>query len=157
MSLSSSPSFSSLTSWSMQHINDIFEAPSDEESLRAVDTTFSRHVEASVNGKPIQYRDIQRMVLALRTNSNLTVSWQQAQESPDDAATNQSGKFNGSYIIKGIQRTLPDSNKWAEFERHKKVEVEIEPLAEDASYDSRKITRLAFVATDVRVPHQASL
>lgn len=128
----------------MQHINDIFEAPSDEESLRAVDTTFSRHVEASVNGKPIQYRDIQRMVLALRTNSNLTVSWQQAQESPDDATTNQvisyiyamlkasmlkaafyqSGKFNGSYIIKGIQRTLPDSNKWAEFERHKKVEVE---------------------------------
>jgi hypothetical protein len=128
----------------MQHIKEVFEAPSDEESLQALDSTFSRTVDASVNGKPIQYRDLQKMVLGLRTNSNLTVLWQRAQELPDDATTNQvnsyidmvlvasmlkatlyqSGKFNGAYIIKGIQRTLPGSNRLVEFERHKTVEVE---------------------------------
>jgi hypothetical protein len=126
----------------MEHINQIFEAPNDEESLRAVDTAFSRSIEASVNGKPIQYQDIQGMVLSLRTNSNLKVLWQRAQELPDDATTNQvspyidmsiasalkavfqSGKFHGSYIIRGIQRTLPGSNRLVEFERRKTVEVE---------------------------------
>lgn len=86
--LSSLP-LTSLTVWSMQHIRDVFEASSDEEALQALDNTFARNVEATVNGRPIQYQDIQGMVLALRKGSRLKVSWQQARELPDDASTNQ--------------------------------------------------------------------
>lgn len=87
----SSVPLTSLTSWSMQHIHDIFEASSDEESLRALDKTFTRNVEATVNGHSIQYQDIQRMVLGLRKGSStrLKVSWQQAHELPQDPSTNR--------------------------------------------------------------------
>lgn len=88
MPLSSFP-LTSLTSWSMQHIHDIFEAPSDDDALRALDATFARNVEASVNGKPIHYNDIQGMVMMLRKGSKLRVSWQQAREIPHDATTNR--------------------------------------------------------------------
>ncbi|KAL9712125.1 hypothetical protein Ac2012v2_005203 [Leucoagaricus gongylophorus] len=88
--LSSLP-LTSLTSWSMQHIHDIFEASSDDESLRALDKTFTKDVEATVNGNSIQYRDIQRMVLGLRkdSSSRLRVSWQQVHELPQDPSTNR--------------------------------------------------------------------
>lgn len=88
--LSSLP-LTSLTSWSMQHIHDIFEASSDDESLRALDKTFTKDVEATVNGNSIQYRDIQGMVLGLRkdSSSRLRVSWQQVHELPQDPSTNR--------------------------------------------------------------------
>ncbi|KAJ3572713.1 hypothetical protein NP233_g2914 [Leucocoprinus birnbaumii] len=115
----------SLTSWSKQHIHDIFEASSDDEALRALDKTFARDVEASVNGKPIRYQDIQGMVLGLRKGSRLRVSWQQARESPRDPSTNSSGAFSGTYIIRGIQRLMPGSDRPVEFERHKTVQVHL--------------------------------
>lgn len=70
-------------------MQDIFEAPSDDAALRALDDTFSKDVEASANGKPIRFSDIQGMVLTLRKGSNLKVSWQQTRELPHDPSTNQ--------------------------------------------------------------------
>ncbi|KAF9446140.1 hypothetical protein P691DRAFT_709115 [Macrolepiota fuliginosa MF-IS2] len=153
----SSPSLTSLTAWSMQHMHNIFEAPSDEEALRAIDETFAKNIEASANGKPVRYNDIIGMVLALRKGSRLKVSWQQARELPLDASTNRGGVFSGAYIIRGIQRILPGANHPVEFERHKTVEVLIEPQSKDISIDSRKIVKLTFVASDIRVHRQASL
>jgi hypothetical protein len=79
----------SLTSWSIQHIHEIFEASSDDEALRALDRTFTRDVEASVNGKAIRYQDIQGMVLGLRQGSKLRVSWQRTREIPQDPSTSR--------------------------------------------------------------------
>jgi len=150
---------SSLSEWSVQHIRDIFEARTDEQSLRSIDATFSDSVNASINGGMLSREGINQLVLAMRKGSTgeLKVHWQQAVEVPRDPSTNRDGSFGGVYIIRGLQKQLPGMIKPAEFERHKTVTVKIESQSPDMNLDSRKIVNLAFVASDVRVDRQAML
>ncbi|KAF8896448.1 hypothetical protein BD779DRAFT_1433847 [Infundibulicybe gibba] len=149
---------SSLSDWSVHHIRDIFEAGSDQQSLWAVASTFSEGVNATINGKPIRRDDISQLVLSMRQGSpGLKVQWQQAAEAPRDPSTNRDGHFDGVYVIRGIRKVLPGANAPVEYERHKSVTVTIESQSSNPTVDSRKITNLAFVASDVRVNRQASL
>ncbi|KAG6865797.1 hypothetical protein C0991_011789, partial [Blastosporella zonata] len=115
----------SLTEWSMRHIRDIFEAPTDEQSLRAISATFADNVDGSVNGMSLNREGINQLVLAMRRSSpaGLMVHWQQAVEASSDPATNRGGSFGGVYIIRGIHKILPGSQNPVEFERHKTVTV----------------------------------
>jgi hypothetical protein len=81
----------SLSDWSVRHIRDVFEAHSEEKCLRAIASTFSDGVNASINGKPLSREGINQLVLAMRRSSagGLKVHWQQAMEVPRDAATNR--------------------------------------------------------------------
>ncbi|KAF9456750.1 hypothetical protein BDZ94DRAFT_1274861 [Collybia nuda] len=149
----------SLSEWSIQHIRNVFEARSDEQSLRAIAATFSEDVSATVNGVPLSREGIDQLVLAMRRGSSggLRVQWQQAIGAPWDPATNRGGAFTGAYIIRGIQKLSPGAQKPVEFERHKTVNVQIESQSSNPHLDSRRIVNLAFFATDVRVDRQASL
>jgi hypothetical protein len=84
---------SSLSEWSVQHIRDIFEARTDEQSLRSIDATFSDSVNASINGGMLSREGINQLVLAMRKGSTgeLKVHWQQAVEVPRDPSTNRVG------------------------------------------------------------------
>ncbi|TFK36660.1 hypothetical protein BDQ12DRAFT_653972 [Crucibulum laeve] len=148
-----------LADWSRQHIRDIFEAPTEEQALKAISSTFSADINASINGSPIKKEDIKNLVLAMRRSSagGLKVQWQQAVEVPKDPLTNREGSFGGVYVIRGITKMVPGHDKPVEFERHKTVTVKIESLSSDPSYDSRRIVNLVFVASDVRVHRQATL
>ena len=81
----------SLTEWSIQHIRDVFEAHSDELSLRAISTTFSESLRASINGVPIDQEGIKELVMGMRRTSrgHLRVHWQQTIEAPSDPTTNR--------------------------------------------------------------------
>lgn len=81
----------SLTEWSIRHIRDIFEASSDEQSLRAISATFAEDLNASVNGAPLTREGIKQMVLAMRESSprGLNVEWLQAVEASSDPITNR--------------------------------------------------------------------
>jgi hypothetical protein len=137
-----STQLSSLTEWSVQHIQDIFESTSDEAALRAVENTFSDDLIATVNGARINQQGIKQHVLALRQSSSrggLKVYWQHTVEASRDPTTNrvsrnlllrvnyiysviiQDGSFGGVYIIRGIQKVLPGNTYPTEFERHKTV------------------------------------
>jgi hypothetical protein len=126
----------------MRHIRDIFEAHSEEKCLRAISSTFSDGVNASINGMPLSREGINQLVLAMRRSSagGLKVHWQQVMEVPRDGVTNrvslvprcdalaiayspQDGSFGGVYVIRGIQKSLPGTQKPVAFERHKTVTV----------------------------------
>ncbi|KAF8643243.1 hypothetical protein AX16_009132 [Volvariella volvacea WC 439] len=148
----------SLSEWSIQHIRDIFEAPSDESALRAISSTFSEDLHASVNGSSLSRDGINQLVLAMRKGSSgLKVHWQQAVEVPQDPSTNRDGSFGGVYTIRGIQKILPGSIKPIEYERIKTVTVKIESQSSRLDIDSRRIVSLVFVASDIRVDRQASM
>ncbi|KAF8239660.1 hypothetical protein L208DRAFT_1449658 [Tricholoma matsutake] len=149
----------SLSEWSVQHIRDVFEAHSEEKCLRAISSTFSDAVNASINGMSLSREGINHLVLAMRRSSGdgLKVQWQQTMEVPRDAATNRDGSFGGVYVIRGIQKCLPGTQKQVAFERHKTVTVKIESQSSSSHYDSRRIVSLVFVASDVRVDRQTSL
>ncbi|KAJ7067123.1 hypothetical protein C8F01DRAFT_979977 [Mycena amicta] len=58
---------STLEDWSVQHIQDVFEAPTDNDALCAISNTFSAsQLHGSANGNPINFESLKRMVLALR-------------------------------------------------------------------------------------------
>lgn len=82
---------SSLSDWSIHHIRDVFEAPTDEESLRSIAATFSDDVTATLNGAPLSREGINQLVLAMMRGSShgLRVVWQQAVEVPRDPFTNR--------------------------------------------------------------------
>lgn len=122
---SSAVPLSSLTEWSMQHIQSIFEAHSDEQSLLAISDTFSDDVHIVVNGLTVSRDDINQLVLSLRRCSSrgLKVYWQQAVEAPSDPETNRDGVFGGMYVIRGIQKIPQGSSSPVEHERHKTVTV----------------------------------
>ena len=134
--------FSSLTQWSQQHIRTIFEAPTEEESLQAMRETFSPSIKANLNGKPLGFTDIRSMVLLMRNSSpnGLKIRWLQAVEAPYDASNRvchedfhkiqvfyshlfKGGFLGGSYIINGIFKIKTESEKPAEYYRHKTVIV----------------------------------
>jgi len=82
------PAPSSLTCWSKEHIRGVFEAPSDEESLRTIGETFSQSLKGTLNGKPIDWEDIRQLVMAMRKESRasgLKVEWKHLIEVPENA------------------------------------------------------------------------
>ncbi|KAF8632389.1 hypothetical protein AX15_001898 [Amanita polypyramis BW_CC] len=153
----------SLSEWSQQRIRSIFEAEADEDALRAIRNTFADKVSASVNGATLSREGIDALVLAMRNGcgelvnqdeskrSRLQVQWKYCVDVPCDSVTNRDGSFGGVYVIKGIKRMIPGSQHPVEFERHKTVTVKIDSMSSDLSADSRRITSLVFVASDMRV------
>lgn len=133
----------SLSRWSEQHIKRVFESSTDAESLRAIKSTFAENLSATLNGTPLRRDDIINVVLAMRRSSKkgLKVHWHRMAEVPRDASCRvsfvsplanvfradgqifQDGEFAGFYVLSGLQKQLPGSSKFAEFERHKSVSV----------------------------------
>ena len=76
----------SLIEWSISHIREVFEARSDDDALRAIESTFAERLEGTVNGAPLSRPQVAQMVLAMRRTApmGLRVEWRQAQEAPRD-------------------------------------------------------------------------
>jgi hypothetical protein len=74
---------SSLTQWSQEHIRAIFESPSNEESIQAIDEIFSSDIKAILNGKQVGLLEIKQSVILMRAESSgLKVEWKQSVEGP---------------------------------------------------------------------------
>ena len=73
---------SSLTKWSQEHVRAIFESSSSEESIQALEETFSSDLKATVNGKRVGRQEIKRSVLSMRGESSggLRVEWKETVE-----------------------------------------------------------------------------
>ncbi|KAJ7170862.1 hypothetical protein C8R43DRAFT_1059603 [Mycena crocata] len=142
----------SLAAWSAQHIRAVFEAPSDAHFERAVATTFSQHLSASLNGTQFDFAGLCSLVASMRESApgGLKVEWTRAEGTPDDIE-NRNGSLVGEYIIRGIWRSVPGSEQPREFERHKKVDVRIESQSAESGSDSRIIVKLAIIASDIPV------
>ncbi|KDR75970.1 hypothetical protein GALMADRAFT_139735 [Galerina marginata CBS 339.88] len=148
----SATQLTSLAQWSQNHIKDIFESPTDEDCVRAIDETFCKNVHAVLNGKPLGLEQIKQSVLAIRKEAHvgLTVEWKHTVEVPA-SSDYRDGSFGGVYFIHGIQRLLTGSQEPAEFVRHKTVTVKIESQSTATDVDSRKIVDLVFVAADIQM------
>ncbi|KAJ7285173.1 hypothetical protein C8J57DRAFT_1290623 [Mycena rebaudengoi] len=143
---------SSLAEWSERNIRDVFQAPSDDLSRTAIAATFSDKLVGSLNGAPLNFEGISQLVMTMRHNApgGLQVEWKQASDMPDDSL-NRDGSLLGAYVIRGIHKLIPGSNRLAEFERRKRVSVRIESQSFESGLDSRKIVNLNLDATDVLV------
>ena len=77
---------STIYEWSVEHIKNVFEAKSEDECIKALDETFSQHIDFSTNGKQLNRADLQRFVLSMVQLSGfrLKVQWQNALEVPRD-------------------------------------------------------------------------
>jgi hypothetical protein len=77
---------SSLTQWSQEHVRAIFESPSNEEFIQAVEETFLSDIKATVNGKQVGRQEIKESVLSMRAESSggLRVEWKDTVEVPQD-------------------------------------------------------------------------
>src|SRR6266508_6152107 len=67
-----------LTQWSHEHIQKVFESSTDDDSIRALEETFSTTLTGSANGKALSYEDVRHLVLAMRNEAlggNLKVEW----------------------------------------------------------------------------------
>ncbi|KIM40655.1 hypothetical protein M413DRAFT_73003 [Hebeloma cylindrosporum] len=148
----------SLTQWSQEHIRAVFESVSDEDSAKAVEHTFSKSINASLNGRQLDYAAIKHLVFSMRKEApnGLKVKWQQTVDVPCDS-TNRDGSFGGVYIIEGIRRVLPDHTTSTEFSRCKAVTVRIESESKNLDVDSRRIVTLVFVARDIPTSKRAFL
>lgn len=78
----------SLTRWSHNHIRDVFESTSEEECIQAIQKTFSKDIEATINGWQAQFDDIVQSVLTMRRESKhgLKVEWKQSVEVSQDSS-----------------------------------------------------------------------
>ncbi|KAJ6531974.1 hypothetical protein B0H19DRAFT_463242 [Mycena capillaripes] len=145
---------SSLAEWCMQHVTDVFEAPSDDSELfrNAFDGTFSPSLSGSLNGKAFDFDGLRGLVTAIRSTApaGLKVDWRRADDTPEDPG-NRSGSLVGEYFLRGIWRSSPGSDQLREFERLKKVTVRIESQSPQAGVDSRFIVGLHIVATDTQL------
>ena len=83
----------SLTQWSQEHIRDVFESVSDEDSAKAVEQTFSRSINATVNGRQLGYAAIKSLVSSMRKEApnGLKVQWQQTVDVPCDSTNRVRG------------------------------------------------------------------
>ena len=82
------PRVQSLTEWSKAHIQAVFEADTDDESIQAMQETFSQDLRAEVNGVEVGYPQVKAQVLALRKGNKLQVTWKGLVESAsNDAST----------------------------------------------------------------------
>ncbi|THH29992.1 hypothetical protein EUX98_g4187 [Antrodiella citrinella] len=136
--------YSSIYTWSIDHIKTVFEAKTEDECIRAIDDTFSHAIDVTVNGKALSRMELQRFVLNMLGSSGyrLAVQWQNAVEVPRDDS-NRDGVLGGYYIIRNIRKQ--GSSK---FERHKFVNVVIESESVDPRIDSRRIVSLSLTAMD---------
>jgi hypothetical protein len=78
---------SSLTQWSQEHVRAIFESLSNEDSIQAVEETFSSDITATINGKQVGRQEIKQSVLSMRAESSsggLRVEWKHTVEAPQD-------------------------------------------------------------------------
>ncbi|KAJ7126803.1 hypothetical protein C8R44DRAFT_701604 [Mycena epipterygia] len=143
---------SSLAEWSARHIRDVFEAPSDELSHRAIRSTFSGRLAGRLNGKALDFDGLCMLVNSMRASApgGLKVEWKHAEEKTDDPG-HRDGSLVGEYTIRGIWKSIPGSEYLCEFERHKKVDVRIESQSSNLRLDSRIIVRLDIVASDIPV------
>ncbi|CAL1716951.1 unnamed protein product [Somion occarium] len=141
--------FTSIYSWSIDHIKHVFEAKSEDECLRAIEDTFSHHIDVSVNGKELSRIELQKFVLTMVKTSGfrLNVSWQNAVEVPRDAS-NRDGALGGYYIIRNVRKPGPGVTPSARYERHKFVNVVIESESANDRIDSRRIVKLSLTAMD---------
>ncbi|KAF9473810.1 hypothetical protein BDN70DRAFT_816721 [Pholiota conissans] len=139
----------SLTEWSREHIRAVFESPTADEALKAVQATFSTSINVTLNGKQLAYKDIVDMVLRLRKEApgGLKVQWLQAIDSPS-SPDNREGGLGGMYVIRGIYRVQKDYDRPVEIGRHKAVVVRIESQSTSSFIDSRRIVQLSIVASD---------
>ncbi|KAI0360185.1 hypothetical protein OH77DRAFT_1394527 [Trametes cingulata] len=138
--------------WSIEHIKRVFEAKTERDCLQALEDTFSQRLEFTFNGSPLPRVGLQKIVLGMLQTSGfcLNVDWLNAVEVPRDGS-NRNGMLGGYYIIRNVKKPLPGSSTLACYERHKSVNVVIESESPDPSVDSRRIVKLAIVATDVPV------
>ncbi|KAF8903630.1 hypothetical protein CPB85DRAFT_1226386 [Mucidula mucida] len=141
---------SSLTEWSQSHIKDVFEATTTEASTAAIARTFSKDLKGIINGMPLPYDSLVRLVTTMRGASamGLKVTWKEAVEVAQDPSTNRDGVFGGYYIIGGLMKPLPGSGELVEHERHKAVNVIIKSQSDDPLVDSRRVETIVFVGTD---------
>ncbi|KAK7033292.1 hypothetical protein R3P38DRAFT_790768 [Favolaschia claudopus] len=145
-----------LADWSKEHIREVFEASTDELSLRAINSTFSRSLAATLNGSPLDFDMLCGLVSAMRKqtlpSTGLRVEWRHADATPDDSS-NRNGNFVGEYYIRGIWRAISESEQLVEFERRKKVSARIECgfSSRDNSNSNRRIVKLDIVATDTQI------
>ncbi|OBZ72161.1 hypothetical protein A0H81_07631 [Grifola frondosa] len=144
---------STFYAWSIEHIKRVFEAKTERDCLEALDDTFSQKLEFTFNGSPLPRMGLQKIVLAMLEGSGfcLNVDWQNAVEVPNDGY-NRNGILGGYYIIRNVKKPLPGSSMPGYFERHKSVNVVIESESPDIHVDSRRIVKLAIVATDLPAP-----
>ncbi|KAF7791746.1 hypothetical protein EIP86_002770 [Pleurotus ostreatoroseus] len=114
---------STIYEWSVEHIKNVFEAKSEDECIKALDETFSQHIDFSTNGKQLNRADLQRFVLSMVQLSGfrLKVQWQNALEVPRDE-TNRDGVLGGYYIISSLRKLSPNGTS-GRYERHKFVNV----------------------------------
>ena len=82
------PALSSLTQWSQEHIQRIFESKSDADAISAIDQTFATSLKGSINGKDLTYDGVGQLVRAVRNCSptrSLKVEWHTAIETSADS------------------------------------------------------------------------
>ncbi|KAH9915130.1 uncharacterized protein B0H18DRAFT_1042694 [Fomitopsis serialis] len=135
--------------WSREHIQRVFEAKTSADCLRALDDTFAQNIELTLNGSPIPRTYLQSAIMGMVESSGfrLSVEWLNAVEAPRDESY-RSGALGGYYVIRNLRRQSPDSTTHMLYERHKSINVIIESESSDPYVDSRRIVKLALVATD---------
>ena len=81
----------SLSQWSIQRIGSIFEAPSDDDALKAIEAAFAPEVKGTMDGVDIKLEDIKDQTLSLRRSSKkgLTVKWKSLVEAPSDPSNRE--------------------------------------------------------------------
>src|SRR5277367_1509448 len=91
MSVPNATKLSSFREWSIDHITNIFETPSDDDCLRYIRETFADDVTATINGSPLPRQGIDTLVHAMRTSSEtgLSVEWGETTEVARDPNTNR--------------------------------------------------------------------
>ncbi|KAJ7229755.1 hypothetical protein B0H12DRAFT_222306 [Mycena haematopus] len=137
-------SLSSLADWSKQHITAIFEAPTNELTVRALDSAFSRSLKATVNGEPVDFDGFAKMIASMAQETSPggpRVDWIFADETPDDAG-HRTGVVKAEYYIRGIFAAVPGSDALVEIEARKQVLGRIESQSSEAGVDSRHIVTL---------------
>jgi hypothetical protein len=77
----------SLTEWSQDHIRVVFESFRDEDSEKAIEQTFSKSINATVNDRQLGFAAIKQLVSSMRKEApdGLKVQWQQTVEVPHDS------------------------------------------------------------------------
>ena len=97
----SSLQLTSLTQWSQEHIRDVFESSSDENSAKAVEQTFSKSINATINGRQLGYAAIKHLVLSMRKEApnGLKVQWQQTVDVPCDSTNRVRGEFLSKEVL----------------------------------------------------------
>ncbi|KAJ7463510.1 hypothetical protein B0H11DRAFT_1642410, partial [Mycena galericulata] len=135
---------SSLADWSKQHICSVFEAPSNELVLQALDSTFSRALKATVNGAPVDFDGFAQLIASMSEHASPSgpkVDWVFAEETEQDAG-HRNGVVKGEYFIRGIFGKIPGVEGLVEIEARKQVVGRIESQSSDAGVDSRIIVTL---------------